>query len=75
MIKDMPVNEVGVLLLPHLTAADDATPALAVLRGVVVRACLAAQELPSERLFMGAAKAVPSKAKWSPRAEPNLSVR
>jgi hypothetical protein len=75
MLKDIPVHEMEALLLAHLTATDDAMRELAVQRGVVVRDYLAAQKLPSDRLFLGAAKAVPPEAKWSPRAELNLSTR
>lgn len=75
MMKDIPVNEMEDLLLAHLTASDDVMRELAVRRGVVVRDYLAAQKLPSDRLFLGSAKAVPPEAKWSPRAELNLSTR
>jgi hypothetical protein len=47
---------------------------LALQRGVRVRDYLAAQKLPSERLFLGAAKALAPEAKWSPRAELNLTT-
>jgi hypothetical protein len=48
--------------------------ALAVKRGVAVRDYLASLKLPAERLFLGAAKAVPPDAKWQPRAELNLAT-
>ncbi|MDO8449068.1 MAG: hypothetical protein Q7T10_09710 [Rhodoferax sp.] len=63
------------LLLTHLAATDDDMRELALQRGVIVRDYLALQKLPLERLFLGAAKAVPPEAKWSPRAELNLSAR
>jgi len=47
---------------------------LAVRRGVVVRDYLSSLKLPLERLFLGAAKAVPPEAKWQPRAELNLAI-
>ncbi len=48
--------------------------ALALQRSVAVRDYLATQKLPSERMFLGAVKMVPSDAKWSPRAELNLTI-
>ncbi|MDO9196650.1 DUF748 domain-containing protein [Rhodoferax sp.] len=75
MTKDIPVNEMEALLLAHLAATDDDMRELALQRGVTVRDYLASQKLPLERLFLGAAKAVPPEAKWSPRAELNLSTR
>jgi hypothetical protein len=75
LTKDIPVNEMEALLLAHLSATDDAMRELAVQRGVTVRDYLAAQKLPLERLFLGAAKAVPTEAKWSPRAELKLTTQ
>jgi len=62
------------LLLAHLAVTDDAMRELAVQRGVTVRDYLASQKLPLDRLFLGAVKEVPSEAKWSPRAELNLTT-
>ena len=44
-------------------------------RGVAVRDFLAAKGLPSDRLFLGAAKAIAAseKDKWQPRAELSLA--
>jgi hypothetical protein len=74
MVKDIPIHEMETLLLTHLTATDDAMRELALQRGVAVRDYLASQKLPLDRLFLGAAKEVPSDAKWSPRAELNLTT-
>jgi hypothetical protein len=38
-----------------------------------VKDYLASRDLPPERLFLGAAKAVQPEAKWTPRAELNLA--
>lgn len=73
MTKDIPVTEMEALLLAHLAVTDDAMRELALQRGVTVRDYLASQKLPLERLFLGAAKEVPPDAKWSPRAELNLT--
>ena len=75
MTKDLTVSEMEALLLAHLTVTDDAMRELALQRGMAVRDYLAAQNLPTERLFLGAAKALPSDAKWSPRAELNLTTQ
>lgn len=74
-LKDIPVEEMQALLLANLPADLEAMRDLAVRRGVAVRDYLAAQKLPLERLFLGAADAEPSEAKWSPRAELNLTTQ
>ena len=73
MMKDLPVPEMEALLLDHFSVTDDALHELALQRGVAVRDYLASQKLPLDRLFLGAVKTAPSGAKWSPRAELNLS--
>ena len=75
MAKDLPVPEMEALLLANLSATESAMRALAVKRGVVVRDYLAGLKLPLDRLFLGAAKAVPPEAKWQPRAELNLAAQ
>ena len=62
------------LLLADVKVNDDAMRELAVQRGVAVKDYLAGKNLPPERLFLGAAKAVPPEAKWTPRAELNLAI-
>ena len=72
--KDLSVAEMEALLLTNLPATNESMRSLAVQRGVAVRDYLADQKLPLERLFLGAAKAVPPEAKWQPRAELNLTL-
>jgi Domain of Unknown Function (DUF748) len=74
MAKDLPGPEMEALLLTTLPATEATMQDLAVKRGVVVRDYLASLKLPLERLFLGAAKAVPPEAKWRPRAELNLAT-
>ncbi len=74
LAKDLPVDEMEKLLLADVKVTDDAMQALAVQRGVAVKEYLASRDLPSDRLFLGAAKAVPPEAKWSPRAELNIAI-
>lgn len=74
LAKDIPVTEMEALLLASLPATDQAMQELALARGVAVRDHLANLGLPSDRLFLGAAKAVIKDDKWSPRAELNLAV-
>lgn len=75
LLKDIPQAEMEALLLANLPAAEENMRELAVQRGVAVRDYLAAQKLPLERLFLGAAKAQPTEEKWSPRAELNLTMQ
>lgn len=61
-------------LLASITVNDDARRELAVQRGVAVKDYLAASGLSADRLFLGAVRAVPRDAKWTPRAELNLAT-
>ena len=74
LAKDLPVDEMEKLLLADIKATDDAMRELAVQRGVAVKDYLLSKNMPAERLFLGAAKAVPPEAKWTPRAELNLAM-
>ncbi len=74
MAKDIPQAEMEELLLANISATEDAMRELAVQRGVAVRDYLASRQLPAERLFLGAAKAVAPEARYSPRAELNLAA-
>ncbi len=74
LAKDLPVAEMEKLLLADIQVNDSAMRELAVQRGVAVKDYLASRDLPPERLFLGAAKAIPPEAKWTPRAELNLAM-
>jgi Domain of Unknown Function (DUF748) len=73
-VKDIPVAEMEALLLANLPVTEQAMQELALARGVAVRDHLASLGLPSDRLFLGAAKAVTKDDKWSPRAELSLAA-
>ncbi len=75
LAKDLPPAEMRSLLLAHITVDENTARELAVQRGVAVRDYLTGRELPAQRLFLGAAKAVAPEAKWSPRAELNLATQ
>ncbi|MGE0329791.1 MAG: hypothetical protein AB7P37_03770 [Ramlibacter sp.] len=75
LAKDLPPSEMRALLLANISVDEGAAQELAVQRGVAVRDYLAGRELPAQRLFLGAAKAVAPEAKWSPRAELNLATQ
>ncbi|MBX9612485.1 MAG: DUF748 domain-containing protein [Burkholderiales bacterium] len=87
LAKDLPGPEMEALLLASIPVTDDAMRELALQRGVAVKDYLASRQLPVERLFLGAAKAVESSAAgagkggvaaaegWSPRAELSLKTR
>ncbi|MFI5446643.1 DUF748 domain-containing protein [Polaromonas sp. UC242_47] len=74
MSKDLPVDEMEKLLLANIKLSDDAFRELAVQRGVAVKDYLASKDLPTDRLFLGAAKTGSTDAKWTPRAELNLAA-
>jgi hypothetical protein len=73
MVKDIPVQEMEDLLLASLPVTEQAMQDLAVARGIAVRDHLASLGLASDRLFLGAAKAVPKDDKWTPKAELQLA--
>ena len=74
LTKDLPVPEMEKLLLASIKADGESMHALAEKRGAVVRDYLASRNLPLERIFLGAVKAEPPDAKWTPRAELNLAM-
>lgn len=74
LAKDLPAAEMEALLLASLPVTDQAMQELALARGVAVRDHLASLGLPTDRLFLGAAKAVAKEEKWSPRAELSLAT-
>ena len=74
-VKDIPAPEMEALLLANLPVTEQAMQELATARGVAVRDYLASKGLPSDRLFLGAAKAVPNADKWTPRAELSLAAQ
>jgi len=73
--KTLPAPEMEALLLTSIGVNEDAMRELALSRGVAVRDYLAAKQLESERLFLGAAKTVPPQTDWRPRAELSLTSR
>jgi Domain of Unknown Function (DUF748) len=73
LAKDLPEAEMEKLLLADIKVTDDAMRELAVQRGVVVKDYLAAANLPTDRLFLGASKTAAPDPKWTPRAELNLA--
>ena len=75
LTKDIEPAEMQALLLAHITVNEDAMRDLALQRGMAVKDYLASRQLPAERLFLGAAKAVQPDSAWTPRAELSLSGR
>lgn len=73
LAKDLPAAEMEALLLANIAVTSDAMRELALRRGVVVRDYLASRQLPTERLFLGAAKTADAQADFKPRAELSLA--
>lgn len=74
LTKDQLVPDMEKLLLAGIRISNDVMHELAVQRGMAVKDCLESRDLPSDRLFLGAFKAVPREAEWTPRAELNLAM-
>jgi hypothetical protein len=72
LAKDLPVPEMQALLMANIPVTEDLMRELAVQRGVAVKDYLAAKQLPTDRLFLGAAKTAAPEPKWTPRAELSL---
>ena len=72
--KVLPVGEMQALLLASIPVDEEAMRSLALQRGVAVKDYLIGLKLPTERLFLGAARTVQPDAKWSPRAELKLDT-
>jgi len=75
MTKDVPQEQMQAVLLESITVPDNAMRELALARAVAVRDYLAAQNLPLERLFLGAPTTVQADTTWTPQAELSLAVR
>ena len=73
--KDLPQAEMESLLLASIAMPANAMQELALARGVAVRDYLAQQQLPLERLFLGAAKTVLPAPEWTPHAVLTLGTR
>jgi hypothetical protein len=72
LAKTLPPAEMRALLLANIAVDENTARELAVQRGVAVRDYLAGRELPAQRLFLGAAKAVAPRGEMEPArgAEP-----
>ena len=74
LVKDQPVGEMEKLLLANTAVSAEDLRQLANQRAQAVKDYLVSRDLPPARLFLGAAKAVPPDAKWTPHAELNLAM-
>ena len=86
LAKDLPVDDMQKLLLADIKVTADSMQALALQRGVAVKAYLASKDVPLDRLFLGAPNSakkdgtVESKpdtktdAKWTPHAELSIAM-
>ncbi|WP_189689276.1 DUF748 domain-containing protein [Pseudorhodoferax aquiterrae] len=72
--RELPVPQMEALLLADMQISDDSVRNLAVQRSVAVRDYLAAQQIPLDRLFLGAPRSVASETGWTPRAELELAT-
>jgi len=75
LTKDIPLKEMEDLLLESISVGEQQIRELAVARGAAVRDYLLAQELSSDRLFLGAVRMGASGGDWTPGAELKLDTR
>ncbi len=74
LTRDLPATEMEALLLAHLPATESQAKDLAQRRADAVRAYLAGQALPAERLIAAPPQTGPQEEAWTPRAQLNLSM-
>ena len=74
LAKDLPAAQMQAMLIDSINVPDDAMRELALARGVAVRDYLASQQLPLERLFLGAPRVGADDKEWTPRAQLSLST-
>ena len=74
LAKDLSTAEMEALMLANIKLSPDAARDLALERSVVVKDYLIAQQIPKERLFLGAVKTEATPEGWSPSAEISLSM-
>jgi pyruvate/2-oxoglutarate dehydrogenase complex dihydrolipoamide acyltransferase (E2) component len=75
LARDLEATEMQTLLLQSMPVDEDTVRALALSRSLAVRDYLTAKKLPSERLFLGAAKTTVSAADWQARVELSIEQR
>jgi len=74
LAKDLPTEEMEKLLAANIPVDEESMRQLAVDRGAVVRDYLLAQNVPSERLFLGAVRTKAEGDNWKPDAELKLAA-
>jgi len=74
LLKDQPVGEMEKLLLSSMTVSAEDLRQLAFRRAQAIKDYLVSRDLSPARLFLGAPRAVPPDAKWTPHAELNLAL-
>ncbi|TXK33334.1 DUF748 domain-containing protein [Ottowia sp. GY511] len=72
--KDIPVAEMEALLMAQIEVGEDAMRQLATQRGVAVKDYLAARKLPTDRVFLGAARSGAQPAKQATAADAPASA-
>ncbi len=75
LARDLPQQEMENLLAASIAVDEDSMRELAVARGAAVRDYLLAQNVPSERLFLGAVRTKAEGDNWKPSAELKLATR
>jgi hypothetical protein len=75
LAKDLPDSDMEKLLLDSLSVNEESVRALALARAVAVKEYLVAQQVPVERVFLGAIKTSGLDTTWSPRAEMALTMQ
>ncbi|HEY2255638.1 MAG TPA: DUF748 domain-containing protein, partial [Variovorax sp.] len=75
LAKDLPTQDMEDLLMASIPVDEESMRQLAVERGAVVRDYLLAQQVPGERLFLGAVQTKAEGDNWKPGAELKLATR
>jgi uncharacterized protein involved in outer membrane biogenesis len=72
--KDVSVAEMEALLLANISVTDDVVRDLALARSMAVKDYLLSQNIPSQRVFLGAAKVTADEADWTPHVQMGVAL-
>lgn len=74
MLKDLSVTEMEDLLLANIPVTEEKARDLALARSMAVKDYLLSQNIPSQRVFLGAAKVTAPDVDWTPSVEMGVAL-
>jgi uncharacterized protein involved in outer membrane biogenesis len=74
MVKEVSVAEMEDLLMAHIAVPQEMVRDLALARSMAVKDYLLSQQVPAQRVFLGATKMVAAEQDWTPSVEMGVSL-